>query len=234
MTSQVAFADAPQTVFTVPTIEVTGKATREQLPTSGRMGATITGTSQVREEAWENFQQRLAALRDALGDNAELGNAVPDESQEEATKMFRPVTEYTVSAVVEVTFAPTKFGAVIAALVECDLPYSMPDFTFDKLPAVTPELLTAAAAEAKINAEAIAAGVGAVIGRLVAINVGAPKYKPTKRGLRWFFNDSPTFNFTSHFASRPLVNWDIDEEKFETHDTEVLVTVEYEVIEVAR
>jgi uncharacterized protein YggE len=125
-----------------------------------------------------------------------------------------------------VEFVPANYGQILEALLKCGLPISTPSFTYDDLPKATPELLAEAAAAAKANALGIAAGVHGKIGRLVSINVGPPRLKlvlrPT-RAIESVFNSASLSSFNS--TSQLL------DEKLETFDTEVQVTVEYEVIE---
>jgi hypothetical protein len=188
-----------------------------------------------RDEAWAKFNEARARMCVALGDKAEVDNSLPKESSEEVTKMLRSEIEYTVSDDIEVTFEPARIGEVLLALLECELHFITPTFVFDKLPKVTPELLAEAAATAKLNAAGVVAGVGARIGRLVSINVGPPQLKTVYRP---WTTVEPTFN-TSLFSALSVVNakaspfesWEFDEEKLATYDTEVQVTVEYEVIE---
>ena len=231
------YAETPATtaVPVLPTIQTSGIAVRQQPPVSGRTTVTISATAPNREAAWSLFQQTRSTLCAALGANAKVGNSLPRESSEEITKMLRTETEHTVCDDIEVTFEPTRIGDVIAALLACDLKFATPTFVFDKLPKVTPELLGSAAAVAKTNAAGVAAGVGARLGRLVSINVGPPQLKTVYRPLR---SIEPTFDRTfflsmarSSNSASFLDSWDFDEEQLATYDTEVQVTVEYEVIE---
>ena len=219
----------------VPTIQTSGIAVRQQPPVSGRTAVTISVTAPNRESAWALFQETRSKLCTALGANAKVGNSLPRESSEEITKMLRTETEFTVSDNIEITFEPARIGDVIAAMLNLDLKFTTPTFVFDKLPKVTPELLGAAAALAKTNAAGVAAGVGAHLGRLVSINVGPPQLKTVYRPLT---SVEPSFNknwlasmvHTSRSMS-VLDSWDFDEEQLATYDTEVQVSVEYEVIE---
>lgn len=218
-----------------PTIQVSGIAVRQQPATSGRTTVIIDVKAPNREEAWRMFQEARSKLAAALGDTAELGNSLPRESSEEVSKMLRTETEHTVTDNIEVTFVPARVGEVIAVLLSCDLSFTTPTFGFDTLPKVTPELLGAAAGVAKTNAAGIAAGVGGRLGRLVSINVGPPQLKTVYRPLT---EVEPSINRSwltsisrSVHASSFLDSWDFDEEKLKTYDTEVQVTVEYEIIE---
>ena len=213
----------------IPTIETTGTAVRQQLPSTGTMTVTVTGKAPTREGAWTKFQENLAGLTTAVGEHGEVGNAVPRESEEEISKVMRSSIEFVVTAEVDVTFEPNKYGHIVEAILACNLPLSAPEFTYDKVAKVTPELLTAAAADARINAIAVTAGVGARIGRLVAINVGPPQMKRVYRPADVVLESFQSVNIGTPFL-RAAMAFDVD--KLETYDTEVQVTVEYEVIEI--
>lgn len=212
--------------FRLPRIEVTGKATLQQTPTIGQTQAQIEGWGQTREDAWEEFQRNLNALRELLGSSGVVGNAVPTETPVEVNKGPRAVTEFSVHDTVIITFEPDAFGEVVAALVKCDVAFSTPQFKFESQPEVTPALLTAAADQARINASAIAAGVGATLGRLVAINVGSPR-------MRSMWKPYYSYNKSLHMPSNALEirSLEINQEQLETYDTVAEVTVTYEIIE---
>lgn len=213
-----------------PTIEISGRATRKQPPKSGSMWVTITGKGASREAAWAEFQTSLAALRDTLGAHAEMGNALPTESEEEVTRKLRTGIDHTVTSVIEITFTPNHFAEVIEALIRCGLPVTSPNFTYGEVVEVTPEMLTAASADARANAVAVLAGVGARIGKLVSIRIGAPQRRAVWGDIKDLL---PSFNSVHYSRMMSDSSLSLDEEKLETYDTEVEVTVEYEVIESA-
>ena len=212
--------------ISVPTIEVTGSAIRQQAPKNGVIQVPITAKAPTQEAAWTKFQESHLGLSEAIGAAGTIGNVMPHESSEEVSRGLRSGLEYTVRASIGVEFVPANYGQILEALLKCGLPISTPSFTYDDLPKATPELLAEAAAAAKANALGIAAGVHGKIGRLVSINVGPPRLKlvlrPT-RAIESVFNSASLSSFNS--TSQLL------DEKLETFDTEVQVTVEYEVIE---
>lgn len=227
--------ETPQTPR-MPTIQVSGTAVRQQPPTSGRTTVKITQKAPSRDEAWIKFNEALSQLIAAIGGNGKVGNSLPRESTEETTKMLRTETEYTVADDVEITFEPALIGEVIAVLLSFDLEFSTPTFVFEKLPKMTPELLGEAAGVAKRNAAGLVAGIGAHLGRLVSINYGPPQLKTVYRPITEI---EPNFGARlnsilvnkSASMSSFLDSWNYDEEQLATYDTEVQVTVEYEVIE---
>jgi len=223
--------EAPEKTHRVPTIMVAGKASHPHAPTKGQFNVNVVASDKDRETAWSKFQAAVKNLRDGLGSQAEIGNVVPVENAEEVTKAFRQSMEFTVSAEVEISFQPASFGVVVQALIECNIPYSSPSFTFDKTPVVTPELLKAAAEQGRINASAIAEGVGGRLGRLVSVHTGSPTTTSGSRRLRSFL-DEPKWLMTMTTVNRALVaDWGFDELKLDTYDTHAVITVEYEIIE---
>lgn len=213
----------------VPTIMVEGKASYPHPPTKGKFNVHITVTDKDREMTWARFQEAVSNLRDGLGSQAEIGNVVPVENAEEVNRAFRQSMEFTVSAGVEISFSPASFGVVVQALIECNIPYSSPSFAFDKTPVVTPELLKAAAADARINASAIAEGVGGHLGRLVSVHIGSPTTRMSSRRLLSFLDERKWLTTTAH--SVVANDWGFDELKLDTYDTHAIVTVEYEIVE---
>ena len=217
---------APSEPNSIPTIEVTGSAIRQQTPKNGVILVPLTGKAPTQEAAWAKFQEAHLGLKEAIGTAGTIGNVMPRESSEEVSRGLRSGVEFSVSAIIEVEFAPAHYGQIIEALLKCGLPISTPRFVYDDLPKVTPELLAEAAETAKANAVGIAAGIQGKIGRLVSINIGPPRLKPVLRPTHAiesvFYQNAITAN---HFESQLL------EEKLETFDTEIKVTVEYEIIE---
>lgn len=211
----------------IPTVKATGKAIHQHAPTSVRTSVTIAATATSREQAWEKFHALLGSLRDQVGVHGELGNSVPTQTEEEVNKPPRTLYVYTVTDSVEVTFSPSNFGQVIRSLVSCDLQFTSPTFVFDKSPDVAPDLLTRASAAARLNAKALAEGIGHQLGRLVAIATHSPVVN-SRIGFPHFLNQ--VANRSSMSGADDFDSWQIDDEKIETYDTEVYVTVEFEVI----
>lgn len=210
----------------VPTIEVTGSAVRQQAPKHGVMHVPITGKAPTQEAAWAKFQELHLGLKESIGTAGTIGNVMPRESSEEVSRGLRSGVEYSVTANIEVEFVPANYGHILEALLKCELPISTPRFVYDNLPKATPELLAEAAATAKANAAGIATGVQGKIGRLVSINIGPPRLKPVLRPTHAI--DSVVY---SHALRANPLELRLMEEQLETFDTEVQVTVEYEIIE---
>lgn len=216
----------PSEAKSIPTIEVTGSAIRQQAPKNGVITVPVTGKAPTQEAAWAKFQETHLGLKEAVETAGTIGNVMPRESSEEVSRGLRSGVEFSVTAIIEVEFVPANYGQILEALLKCGLPISTPRFVYDDLPKVTPELLAEAAATAKANAVGIATGVQGKIGRLVSINIGPPRLKPVFRPTHAIESVIYSRSMTAdHFESRLL------EEKLETFDTEIQVTVEYEIIE---
>ena len=212
----------------VPTIRVTGSTVRQQPPKFGVIAVTVSEKGPPQEQAWEKFQRKISELNEALGAFGTVSNVMPRETSEDVSRGLRSGVEYTVSAYIEVEFTPANYGQILEAFVKCGLPISAPRFTYDELAKLTPELLAEAAAAAKANAEGIALGVGGHLGRLASIQIGAPRLLPVYRpisAMDSFISASLSLHKTKSYSRL------LDEEKLETYDTEVQVTVEYEIIE---
>lgn len=212
----------------VPTITASGRAVRKLRPTSGALIVNVVGRGETREEAWTRFQERLTALRDALGGDAVVGNAIPDEDQEETSRKLRTVLEHVVSSAVEVTFSPSRFAEVIDALIRCGLPVPVPRFSYGDLAEITPDLLTEASADARRNAIAVVSGVDARVGRLVSITIGAPVRRSVRISAQTLMEELTSVNYMRTVSPD---TFSFDEEKLETFNSEVHVTVEYEVVD---
>ena len=212
-----------------PTIEVTGTAIRQQAPKAGVIWVPLEVKASTQETAWGKFQDVVNQLRKEVNEFGTVGNSLPTEKSEEVSRGLRSGTEYTVTDNIEVEFIPANYGHILDALVTCGLPISAPQFTYEEQTEVTPELLTQATAAAKVNAEAIAAGVHGRLGRLVAINVGHPSRKRVYRPQH-----EVEWNFGLINRSMSLVDsLTLTEDKLETFNTEIQVTVEFEVIELS-
>lgn len=216
----------PQPQVGRPTIEVTGNAVRQQVPKSGVIFVTLSEKAPTQEGAWSKFQGSHAALIEAIGTAGTLGNVMPTESSQEVSRGLRSGVEFVVTATIEVAFSPSSYAQIIEAFLKCGLPVSLPRFTYDELPKVTPELLGEAAASARANAVGIANGVEGKIGRLVAINIGPPRRKPVFRSTREI-----DVTWKAMLPMYSQFNTQLMEEKLETFDTEIQVTVEFEIIQ---
>lgn len=212
----------------VPTIEVSGKALRQQAAKSGILRVPVSAKDRGQEAAWAKYQTLFAQLRDAVGAFGTLSNSMPTETSSEISK-WQSGVEYTVSATIDVEFIPANYGEILQALVECGLPANSPRFTYDDLAKITPELLAKASEDARANAKGVADGINGRLGRLVSIHVGQPGRNRVDRPLRHF---DWGLSYSLHSKVSALNFSDgLDEEKIETYDTEVVVTVKYEVIE---
>lgn len=213
-----------------PELAITGTATRPQRPERGKVTTTITCTASTPEAAWDDFQKRLTMLRASLDGVARLGNVIPTETSAEVQKLLRTVTEVTVKADVVVKFEPASFGEVIKALVSNRLRFSQPKFVFENETNVTPDLLGAAAADARRQAEAIAASLGCVIGSIKSICIGKPQTMTTRRPLwhpeTWGLLQAVAPTMPDLHAE----DFEIDTNEVETSAAVVTMTVTFEFI----
>lgn len=211
----------------IPTIQVSGTAVSQLPPKSGVMQVTIEVKASTQEAAWTKFQETTDQFRDQVGEHGTIKNILPRESAEEVSRALRTGTGYSVKAFVEIEFDFCEYGEILKALISSGIAPTTPRFIYDKSLAVSPELYTEATKNAKINAMAIALGVEGQLGRLVSINVGLPRLNTVFRRQPDFF---PIWNYST--AMRSEFNFEgLDEEQLETFDTEVQVTVEFEIIE---
>jgi uncharacterized protein YggE len=210
-----------------PTIEVSGTAIRQQAPKAGVITVPIEAKAPSQEAAWGKFQDAINQLRQKVGDFGTVGNSLPTEKSEEVSRGLRSGTEYTVTDSVEVEFILPNYGHILDALLSCGLPISAPRFTYEEQTEVTPELLNQATKVAMTNAEAIATGVNRRLGRLVSIEVGHPSRRRVFRPqheLDWglaLINRSMSMN----------TSLSLTEDKLETFNTEIQITVEFEILE---
>jgi uncharacterized protein YggE len=218
---------ASQTDLGLPTIQVSGTALRQLPPKYGVIQATIEEKASTQEAAWTNFQATSDRFRDKVGDHGTIKNIMPRESAEEVSRTLRSGMEYTVKAIVEVEFEPSAYGEILKALISSGLAPTTPRFVYDKTPSTSPELYTEATTKAKENARAVALGVDGRLGRLVSINIGPPRIKPVfRKQSEILFSTAVSMSVAREFNFAGL-----DEDKLETFDTEVQITVEFEIIE---
>jgi uncharacterized protein YggE len=214
----------------IPTIQVSGIAVSQLPPKSGVIQVHIQEKASSQEAAWSKFQQTTSRFRDNVGDNGSIGNVMPRESSEEVSRALRSGMEFTVKACIDIEFEPAKYGNILKALISSDLSPTIPRFVYDKTPSTSPELYTEATAKAKENARAVALGVDGRLGRLVSINIGPPRIKPVfRKQSEILFSTAVSMSVAREFNFAGL-----DEDKLETFDTEVQITVEFEIIENAK
>lgn len=211
----------------IPTIQVSGTALSQLPPKYGVIQATIEEKASSQEAAWTKFQATSDRFRDKVGDHGTIKNIMPRESAEEVSRTLRSGMEFTVKAIVEVEFEPCAYGEILKALIASGLAPTTPRFVYDKTPSTSPELYTEATAKAKENARAVALGVDGRLGRLVSINIGPPRIKPVfRKQSEILFSTSVSMNVAREFNFAGL-----NEDELETFDTEVQITVEFEIIE---
>ena len=211
-----------------PSIMVSGKATRQERPSFVKTKVSVIGKGFTREDAWREFQAAIEKLREALGTSATVENTIPSESSGEVSKGLRTVTEFSVFDSVTVKFAPECFGPVIGILINCDLTFSTPELSYEKVTDVPAELLADAAADARMRAAAVATGVEATLGRLVSITVGPPDIQRVLRTpMEFAVNFSTSMSHNLDLTSKTFFN----DEQLPTYDTVYEVTVVYEIVE---
>lgn len=225
-----------------PQIQIDGSARLAATPETGEIDVTITGTGATHDTAWASFQEQLAALRTNLDGIATLGSAIPTEASSEVQKALRTITEVTVSASVTIRFSPPDFGFVLKPLVEGRHSFGKPRFTFAEEPSITPELLGRASNDARERATAVAAGVGATLGRLIMVRTGKMESERRLASLRQVLNRSfdLSSNTVTYFrrtdtSEQPPLSIDPDEfgidlPDIETVDTVAHVTVTFELV----
>lgn len=215
-------------VINRPSIMVKGKATRQERPSFVKTKVSVIGKGFTREDAWREFQVAIEKLREALGTSATVENTIPSESSGEVSKGLRTVTEFSVLDSVTVKFTPECFGPVIGILINCDLTFSTPELSYEKVTDVPAELLADAAADARMRAAAVATGVEATLGRLVSITVGPPDIQRVLRTpMEFAVNFSTSMSRNLDLMSKTFFN----DEQLPTYDTVYEVTVVYEIVE---
>lgn len=225
-----AKGEAPKTPAT---IEATGKATLEQLPDKGQLRVDLAEEGSTPEEAWQKFQGKAQELIAALGTSATIGTIQPTQDSKMVATLRGEREVFVVSADVTVYFDIENFGAVIAAMAQNQFAYSRIMFTYSDKIEVTPELLQQASENARINAEAVARGVGKTVGRLVSIYIGETDRKPY-RSLARDWEDlgmvTALRSMTTTLSVDPDL-FDVNMASLNTHLVVAHVTARFEIVE---
>lgn len=223
--------EAPKTPAT---IEATGKATLEQLPDKGQLRVALIEEASTPEEAWQKFQGKAQELISALGTIATIGTIQPAQDSKMVSATLRGEREvFVVSADITVYFDIENFGLVIAAMAHNHFAYSNIMFTYSDKLDVTPELLQQASANARINADAVARGVGKTIGRLVSIRIGETDRKPY-RPIKRDWDDIEIFSALRSVTTTLSVDpslFDVNMASLNSHLVVAHVTAQFEIVE---
>ena len=223
--------EAPKTPAT---IEATGKATLEQLPDKGQLRVALNEEASTPEAAWQKFQGKAQELIAALGSSATTGTIQPTQDSKMVSATLRGEREvFVVSADVTVYFDIENFGAVITAMAQNQFAYSRIMFTYSDKIEVTPELLQQASENARINAEAVARGVGKTVGRLVSIYIGETDrkpYRPLARDWEDLGMVTALRSMTTTLSVDPGL-FDVNMASLNTHLVVAQVTARFEIVE---
>jgi len=196
------------------TFAVAGKATVTTSPSGLSVRVTIRGKGPDRTRAYDAFQKQLKAFIDAL--DAKVAHSVgsPSETDCPDPKGKQKDDRFTVTATVQVSMEMNAFGGVLKVLVEQNLPFDKPTFTFDTVETSVVELTGKAAASAREKAVALAEGAGFRLGQVRKIDCGDARITdpeivtpPYGRGRnRWGSSFDPWSPFVTHMSVRESIS----------------------------
>lgn len=157
------------------TFAVAGKAIVTTSPSGISVRVTIRGKGPDRTRAYDTFQKQLKTFIDSLDAKVDHSIGSPRESDDPDPKGKPKDDRFAVEATVHVSMEMNGFGCVLKVLIEQNLPFDKPTFTFDTVEVPVAELTGKAAASAREKALAIAAGAGFQLGQVRKIDCGDPR-----------------------------------------------------------
>lgn len=191
----------------VSTFAATGTAVLTTDPTGLRLSITIRGKGPDRTRAYDGFQKQLKELTDAIDGLGSYRTSSPCEIEDEDPKGKAKDDRFKVEATVWVTLDMASFGDLLKIVVDQNLPFDTPTFTFPSVESVPAELFGEAAKAAFEKATAVATNGGFRVGAVVAVDCGdkkvtAPEIVNEPRGRWGGFDDhvlhSPLGQYMSH------------------------------------
>lgn len=220
-----------------PTVTVAGSAVEFLPPQRGQLSVELSASSPHRENAWNDFNDQLSRLTDAVGSSGELINPTPVERNETDEKYLRNRETTFVSTTVKIEFEVTDFATLLTSLVQAGFTFTKPWFTHTTDDVVSAELQQRAAEDGRTRVEAIAAGLNCTVGRLVTITINGTDQSPARRPSRSVFDNLTKSTFFLQTTLADPISLSEDHFKFlpEEVDTKKItasVIVEYELLEI--
>jgi len=188
------------------TITAKGKARRTLLPDEVSVKICFKVTEPIKALVESRYREWVMKVSEIINEMAELSFSTPTFSKK--VKEVKGKETYTTSlqATGYIHIPVENFGKVIISLLEEEIDFDTPNFSFDEGQPLDPNLYQEASFTAKRNAEALLNGVGCQLGELV--------------GLTFF--DSDDEKVTHSLSDLNIKNWSDDSiicySKFEAFD----------------
>ena len=151
-------------------ITSTGEVSIKTLPTGASIEIHIEAEGKTTEEAKSRFREITQKIIKTVGDKTQFSFSSPEtEKIETSEKEYRSSQKTTVTSIGKMQLSSENLGAILSALLENDISFSPPKFTFDDITPIDLSIYEKASSLAKNKAKALVEGVGCALGKVYDI-----------------------------------------------------------------
>ena len=148
-------------------ITTTGEVSINILPSAASVQIHIETEGKTAKEAKSSFTKLTQKIIRTIGDSTQFSFSSPKTKTIETTeKGYRNSQKTTVTATGNINLSAENLGSVLSDLLENDIPFFAPDFTFDEVSPIHLSIYEKATSSAKQKAEAIVAAAGCSLGKV--------------------------------------------------------------------
>ena len=165
-------------------ITSTGEVSTKILPTGASVEIHIEAEGKTTEEAKSRFREITHKIIKTIGDKTQFSFSSPETRKIEMTeKGYWNSQKITVTSIGKVHLSSENLGTVLSGLLENDISFSPPEFTFDEKTPIDLSIYEEATSRAKNKAKTIVAAAGCALGKVYDIKYSDGSEQET--GLLW-------------------------------------------------
>ena len=145
-------------------ITSTGEVSTKTLPTGASVEIHIEAEGKTIEEAKSHFREITQKIIKTIGDKTQFSFSSPETRKNETSeKGYRNSQKITVTSIGKVHLSSENLGTVLSGLLENDISFSPPEFTFDEVTPMDLSIYEEATSRAKNKAKTIVAAAGCAL-----------------------------------------------------------------------
>ncbi len=150
-------------------ITAKGKARRTLLPDEASVKISFKVTEPIKALVESRYREWVMKVSEIINEMAELSFSTPTFSQQVKEVKGKETYTTALQATGYIHIPIENFGKVLISLLEEEIDFETPNFSFDEGQPLEPDLYQEASFTAKQNAEALLNGVGCQLGELVGL-----------------------------------------------------------------
>ena len=192
-------------------ITTTGEVSIDILPTTASVKIPLKGEGKTAKEANSHFKEVTQKVIQTIGDATQFSFSSPETCEIETTeKGYRNSQTTIVYSTGTINLSAENLGSVLSDLLENDIPFHAPEFTFDQTSQMHLSVYEEATSRAKQKAETIVTAAGCALGKVhdILYSDGSEQEKTfSERNINSFLSDkSKNFQFFENKVMHQSLN----------------------------